>query len=251
MLIFLVVLGAAILMMACELARPGRSWPQVTGWWARALALNAVQVGSVFLAGVAWDGWLTQHRPWSADQLGTIGGAAVGYLAITFVYYWWHRWRHEYDFLWRWFHQVHHSPQRIEVITSFYKHPFEIVTNSVLSSVIVYWIVGLGPEAAAGAILLSGLAELFYHWNVPTPYWLGFVFQRPESHCVHHQAGLHSYNYADLPLWDMLFGTFRNPRKWDARCGFEPDRELQLGRMLAGIDVNKNASDATAEASNS
>jgi len=251
MLIFLIVLGAAILMMACELARPGRSWPQVTGWWFRALLLNAVQVGSVFLAGIAWDGWLTQHRPWSADDLGTIGGAVVGYLAITFVYYWWHRWRHEYDFLWRWFHQVHHSPQRIEVITSFYKHPFEIVTNSVLSSVIVYWIVGLGPEAAAGAILLSGLAELFYHWNVPTPYWLGFVIQRPESHCVHHQAGLHSYNYADLPLWDMLFGTFRNPRKWDARCGFEPERELQLGRMLAGVDVNKNASDAMAEASNS
>src|SRR5262249_49098374 len=158
-----------------------------------ALLLNNVQVGVVFLAGYAWDGWLREHRPWSADELGVVGGALVGYLAITFFYYWWHRWRHEVGFLWRWLHQVHHSPQRIEIITSFYKHPFEIITNSILSSAIAYGVVGLGAEAAAGAVMLTGLAELFYHWNVPTPYWLGFVFQRPESHCVHHQAGLHTY----------------------------------------------------------
>ena len=48
------------------------------------------------------------------------GGALLGYLAITFIYYWWHRWRHQSDFLWRWLHQVHHSAQRIEVITCFY-----------------------------------------------------------------------------------------------------------------------------------
>ena len=99
--------------------------------------------------------------------------------------------------------------------------------------------VGLGPAAAANAVLLSGLAELFYHWNVRTPYWLGFIFQRPESHCVHHQEGVHSYNFADLPLWDMLFGTFRNPRQWQARCGFGPEREHRLFDMLAGVDVNR------------
>jgi sterol desaturase/sphingolipid hydroxylase (fatty acid hydroxylase superfamily) len=37
--------------------------------------------------------------------------------------------------------------------------------------------------------------------------WLGSVFQRPESHCVHHQEGVHSFNYSDLPLWDMLLGV--------------------------------------------
>src|SRR5581483_5372693 len=86
----LIVLGVAAVMIGCELARPGRKWPQVAGWWARAALLNAVQVGTVFLAGVAWDGWMVRHRPWSADALGTVGGALVGYLAITFVYYWWH-----------------------------------------------------------------------------------------------------------------------------------------------------------------
>lgn len=237
MLIALIVLGVGVVMIVCERMRPGRHWPQVTGWWTRALMLNAVQGAMVFVAGVAWDGWMVRHRPWSADGLGVAGGAMVGYLAITFIFYWWHRWRHEFSFLWRWFHQVHHSPQRIEIITSFYKHPFEIVINSVLSSAIVYLLVGLSPAAAVGAVLLSGLAELFYHWNVHTPYWVGLFFQRPESHCVHHQERLHSYNFADLPLWDMLFGTFHNPRQWQARCGLGPDGEHRLFEMLRGVDV--------------
>jgi sterol desaturase/sphingolipid hydroxylase (fatty acid hydroxylase superfamily) len=90
------------------------------------------------------------------------------------------------------------------------------------------------------------LAELFYHWNVKTPHWLGYIFQRPESHCVHHQEGVHSFNYADLPLWDMLFGTFRNPRTWEARCGFGAENEHRLLEMLFGVDVNKTPVDKAA-----
>lgn len=245
MVVFLVVLGAALAMMVVEVMKPARNWPRVQGWWVRAIAVNAVQVGAVFLSGLAWDRWMQGWRPWSADRLGVSGGAVVGYLAITFVYYWWHRWRHEVPLLWRWVHQFHHSPQRIEVITSFYKHPLEILINGVLSSAIVYLVVGLGPEAGAGAVLLSGLAELFYHWNVRTPRWLGFIVQRPESHCVHHQEGIHHYNFSDLPLWDMLFGTFHNPKEWDARCGFG-EGELRVKEMLAGVDVTAVGSTGSA-----
>jgi sterol desaturase/sphingolipid hydroxylase (fatty acid hydroxylase superfamily) len=239
MLIPAIVLGVALVMMVCEASRPGRTWPRVAGWWLRAILLNGIEVTAVYVTGLTFDPWFASHRPWSADVLGATGGAIVGYLVITFVYYWWHRWRHESDFLWRWFHQVHHSPQRLEVITSFYKHPFEIMANSVISSAILYLGVGVSPAAAAGAVLLSGLAELFYHWNVTTPYWLGYVFQRPESHCVHHQDGVHAHNYADLPLWDILFGTFRNPHRWNGRCGFGEENEHRLWEMICGVDVSK------------
>ncbi len=237
MVIPLIVATVAVVMIGFELRRPGRYWPQVAGWWARAAFLNGEQVAMVYVGGALWEEWLARHRLWSADKLGVTAGALVGYFVITFIYYWWHRWRHEISFLWRWIHQVHHSPQRIEVITSFYKHPFELVANSILSSAILYLVVGVGPKAASVAVLITGLAELFYHWNVSTPYWLGFLLQRPESHCIHHQEGLHSFNYADLPLWDMLFGTFRNPQRWNARCGFGED-EHRLKEMLAGKDVN-------------
>jgi sterol desaturase/sphingolipid hydroxylase (fatty acid hydroxylase superfamily) len=236
MIVVGVVLAVALAMMLVEARSPGRNWPRVPGWWARALALNAGQAAVAVVAGWAWDGWMEARRPWSADALGPVGGAVAGYVAMTFAYYWWHRWRHQSPLLWRVFHQVHHSPQRIEILTSFYKHPAEVLANGLLSSAIVYMVVGLGPEAAVGAVALSGLAELVYHWNVRTPHWLGYFVQRPESHCVHHQAGVHSSNYSDLPMWDMLFGTFRNPRSFDSRCGFGED-EHRLGAMLAGVDL--------------
>ena len=234
----LLVLATAVLLIAVETLGRGRKWPGVRGWWARAIALNGVQVGVAFLGSTTWDTWMEGLRPFDADGLGTFGGAAVGYVAITFVYYWWHRARHASPFLWRWFHQVHHSPQRIEILTSFYKHPFEILANGLLSSAILYFLVGLGPEAAALAILATGLAELFYHWNTRTPHWVGYLIQRPESHCVHHEEGLHHFNYGDLPLWDMLFGTFRNPREWNARCGVGSEAEHRLGEMLRGVEVS-------------
>jgi sterol desaturase/sphingolipid hydroxylase (fatty acid hydroxylase superfamily) len=238
MLVTITVLSLAVLMIVIERLKPGRVFPTVRNWWARAIGANVVQVGIVFIAGMTWDGWLQRNRPWSAEPLGLVGGAIVGYVVITFIYYWWHRARHGSDFLWRWFHQFHHSPQRIEIITSFYKHPFELVANGILSSAIVYGLVGLDVRAATLAVTLTGIAELFYHWNVATPYWLGFVIQRPEAHLVHHEQGLHAYNYGDLPLWDMMFGTFRNPKHWDAKCGFADDRELRLGDLLLGRDVN-------------
>jgi sterol desaturase/sphingolipid hydroxylase (fatty acid hydroxylase superfamily) len=232
----LIVFFVAVVMMLIEAIAPGRRWTAVKGWWMRVAFLNTVQVLVVWLSGVAWDGWMLRHRLWSADWMGHAGGIITGYLAITFVYYWWHRWRHESRFLWRWFHQVHHSPQRIEIITSFYKHPVELLANGLLSSAILYLLVGISAEVAASTVLLTGLAELFYHWNVKTPYWLGFIIQRPESHCLHHQESLHSFNYSDLPVWDWLFGTFRNPRAWQARCGFG-ENEHRLREMLQGIDV--------------
>lgn len=231
------VLAAALGMMAVERRVPGRPLPRVRGWWPRAILLNAVQAGVVVLAGVLWDDWLRAHRPWSADRLGLVGGVLAGYLAITFVYYWWHRARHAVPFLWRWLHQVHHSPQRLEVATSFYKHPLEMLANGLLSSAILYVGVGLGPQAAGATVLLTGLAELVYHWNVRTPHAMGLFFQRPEMHCVHHQEGRHADNYADLPLWDLLFGTYHNPRVWRGRCGLGPEAEGKLLPMLRGVDV--------------
>jgi hypothetical protein len=35
----------------------------------------------------------------------------------------------------------------------------------------------------------------------------------------------------------MLFGTFRNPRRWKARCGFG-EKEHLVWTMARGVDVN-------------
>jgi sterol desaturase/sphingolipid hydroxylase (fatty acid hydroxylase superfamily) len=239
--VFLVaVIGAlGLLMMLIERVIPGRRFPRVDGWLVRAVSINFCQVLAILLAGIGWNAWMLQRRPWSTDHFGTLTGTLAGYVVLTFVYYWWHLWRHRSDFLWRWLHQIHHSPQRLELLTAFYKHPLEILIDSLLSSAVLYLGIGLAPQAAAGAMALSGIGELFYHWNIKTPHWLGFIVQRPESHLIHHQQGLHDYNYSDLPIWDILFGTFRNPRRWHERCGFGSRQEHLVIEMLQGMDVSK------------
>lgn len=237
----LIVLAAAAAMMVVERVVPGRTLPSAPGFLFRAIALNVVQAGSVYLLGSTLDRWWAHLAPWHVSS--TVLGVALGYLAITFVYYWWHRARHEVPWLWRCVHQLHHSPTRLEILTSFYKHPLEIGLNALLSSAVLYGLVGATPQAGAIAVLVTGLAELFYHWNVRTPRWLGWVFQRPEMHCVHHERDRHTNNYSDLPLWDILFGTFENPETFEESCGFAEHREARLGAMLIGLDVNDPGAD--------
>jgi sterol desaturase/sphingolipid hydroxylase (fatty acid hydroxylase superfamily) len=221
---------------------PGWRLPQVRTWPLRVLLINAVQLGVVVLAGLSWERWLSSGSLLHlSDHMGTVAGGLLAYFIATFVFYWWHRARHESDFLWRVFHQIHHSPQRIEVITSFYKHPVEMIVNSIIGSLLVYAFLGLSPEAGAVYTLCTALGEFFYHTSVRTPRWIGWFFQRPEMHRVHHQYGRHRNNYGDIVWWDWLFGTYDNPARFEDSCGFDPDKEERLPAMLAWRDVHRDS----------
>lgn len=219
---------------------PGWRLPSVKTWPVRVLAVNLVQLGVVTVAGFTWERWLSSSSLFHLSHLlGPLPGGIFAYFIATFVFYWWHRWRHRVDFLWLGFHQIHHSPQRIEVITSFYKHPGEMVVNSVLGSLLVYALLGLSPAAGAVYTVCTALGEFFYHTNVKTPRWVGFFFQRPEMHRIHHRYNRHRNNYGDIVWWDILFGTYENPPEFKDTCGFDDEKEQQLFRMLAYGDVHK------------
>jgi len=223
-----------------ERLAPGWSLPHVRSWPWRVLLVNGVQLCVVLLAGLTWERWLSSVALFHlSDQVSPGVGGLLAYFIATFVFYWWHRWRHEIGFLWLGFHQIHHSPQRLEVITSFYKHPGEMIVNSIIGSLLVYALLGLSPEAGAVYTLCTALGEFFYHTNVKTPRWVGFFFQRPEMHRIHHQHGRHKNNYGDITWWDMLFGTYENPKEWVHTCGFDADKEEQLVQMLLYKDVHK------------
>lgn len=145
--------------------------------------------------------------------------------------------RHESDLVWQVVHQIHHSPGRIETLTSFYKHPLEIAANSVIVSVLVFGVLGGSVEGAAWFNVSATVGEMFYHSNIRTPRWVGWFLRRPEHHSIHHELGLHRYNYGDITWWDRAFGTFCNTESFAPRCGFEGDAETRLAAMLAFRDV--------------
>jgi len=237
LIIILICFGICFLV---ERFVPGWKLPEIPTWIVRVLAINFVQIVIVVVAGYSWERWLSRcsvchlshHVP---DWL----GGMIAYFIATFIFYWWHRWRHESDFLWRHFHQIHHSARRIEVITSFYKHPLEMTVNSIIGSLLVYSLLGLNPEAGAVYTLCTALGEFFYHTNIKTPKWVGYIFQRPEMHRIHHEYEKHKSNYGDIVWWDMLFGTYSNPKEFTTSCGFDLDKELKLFDMIRFKDVHK------------
>jgi sterol desaturase/sphingolipid hydroxylase (fatty acid hydroxylase superfamily) len=234
-----IVIAIAIGCFFLERAIPGWPLPRVRTWPVRVLLVNAVQLVIVLIAGVTWEQWFSKLSIFKLSaHVGSVAGGLVAYFVATFIFYWWHRWRHESDLLWRVFHQIHHSPQRLEVATSFYKHPGEMIFNSLLGSVIVYTILGLSLEAGGVYTACTALGEFFYHTNVKTPRWVGFFFQRPEMHRIHHQYRRHKNNYGDITWWDMMFGTYENPKEWISTCGFDDAKEQRLLAMLAYKDVH-------------
>jgi sterol desaturase/sphingolipid hydroxylase (fatty acid hydroxylase superfamily) len=104
----------------------------------------------------------------------------------------------------------------------------------------MYPLLGSSLEGALWFNFFAAAGELFYHANIRTPHWVTYFIQTPELHSVHHQLDVHHYNYADLPLWDRLFGTYRDADTFAARCGFPRNNERQLGRMLLFHDVYKD-----------
>jgi sterol desaturase/sphingolipid hydroxylase (fatty acid hydroxylase superfamily) len=239
-LFFLLLVPATyVAMLAIERRYPARNFPPRPGWqWLGALfLLLSMMIGTVLPLYLPVD-WMAEHRLIDGTGLGVVGGAIVGFVVLELAVYFWHRSVHTFAVMWRLFHQMHHSPQRVDIPGSLVFHPLESAAYTVIPLVVTVIVLGLDPLAAAITGYLFAFTGMFQHWNVRTPQWLGYVIQRPESHCVHHRKGVHFYNFADLPLWDMLFGTFRNPKQYLGECGFESSADRRIGAMLVFDDVN-------------
>lgn len=235
---FLIML--AIERTVARVAAPGRQFPPRKGWtWIGIGFLLMVGAMSAMAPLLIPEAWLAKHRLMDGTRLGVAGGTLVGWVALSAIAYVWHRTQHAVPLLWRSFHQIHHSPQRVDMAGAFLFHPTEIAAQLVLASLTTTLLLGLDPLAAALTGYVAAFHAMFQHWNIRTPLWLGYLIQRPEAHCEHHRQGVHASNYGDFPLWDLLLGTFKGPRHFDGAVGFEAPADKRLGAMLAFADVNQ------------
>ena len=237
-LVLFSILGAFALFIVLDRVRPGRRLPAIRFWRLRGIAMFVVSFGVASAVPLLSDEWLAAHSLLDLSGLGIAGGLVVGILVNQLVAYWWHRALHRVPLLWKWFHQMHHSAERIDVYGAFYFHPLDIAGFTLVGSVALVLLTGIPAESAVIASGISTLFAFFQHANLKTPRWLGYIVQRPESHSVHHQRGLHAYNYADLPVFDMLFGTFRNPERFRGENGFYDGASARIPEMLVGRDVS-------------
>lgn len=182
--------------------------------------------------------WFKAHALLDLSGLG-LWGIPIGLLVTSFFAYWLHRAEHRFDWLWRAAHQLHHSTQRVDLAGAYFTHPAEVLLKVVLGHTVSIYLLGLTPMAASAVALTSALLSMWQHWNIHTPHWIGYIIPRPESHVLHHARNSQARNYGDLPVWDMLFGTFDNPRTpWTGTVGFDTPRNTRIRDMLLMRDVN-------------
>jgi sterol desaturase/sphingolipid hydroxylase (fatty acid hydroxylase superfamily) len=235
----LYLLAMYAILIIWEAVFPARKLPYVKYWKIK---------GILFFFGFFY---LSTYLPlWYAEWLPTsqlidlsaanpVLAGIVGVLIYELGMYAWHRSMHKSNWLWKVFHQMHHSAERLDTYGAFYFSPFDMIGFTLLGTVCFSFIAGVPPQAITMILLITNFFSIFQHANIKTPTWIGYIVQRPESHAVHHAKGVHAYNYSDLPLFDMLFGTFRNPEKYVAETGFYHGASERVTDMLLFKDVSE------------
>ena len=179
----------------------------------------------------------------------TIAGAplmvqtAVLFLLYTLLDYWSHRLDHSRVF-WP-LHRFHHAAESFCVVTAARVHPamFTAVVGAILPGVLL----GSDPAALAQVGLVIVIIRLVVHSRIESDF--GFVgrwiVQSPLHHRLHHSLNRMPVNLALLPIWDRLFGTFRDAPRVAMRIGtptpyrhglwFVPDLWRDYREFWAGL----------------
>jgi sterol desaturase/sphingolipid hydroxylase (fatty acid hydroxylase superfamily) len=223
-----------------DLVVQSRKYRKPRSWRWRALAITVVNVLLAGEVAALWGG-LFQNSLLDLSGLGIAGGAVAGIVVYELLHYWYHRMAHQWNWLWRASHQMHHSAESLDAFGANYLHPLDAAIFTTISSLVFFPLLGLATGAGVIAALFLTFNAMFQHANIRTPRWLGYLIQRPESHAIHHGRDIHRNNYSDLPLWDMLFGTFVNPASGeveDLPVGFYEGASGRIPEMLIGRDVS-------------
>lgn len=233
----LTVFGLYAALIVWEALAPARRLPAVRGWRLKGLAAFAAYFFVSSYLPLLLAGQLAYLQLSDLTGLGTWGGALAGVLVYELGGYVYHRSMHASNFLWRTFHQMHHSAERLDTYGAFWFSPLDMAGWTMVFAVAMT-IAGITPQATVIAVYVTMFLGVFQHANIRTPRWIGYVIQRPESHSRHHARGIHNGNYADLPLFDMLFRTFTNPGGF-FETGFYQGASSRVREMLLFRDVSK------------
>jgi len=218
---------------------PARVLPKIKYWKLRGLAFFIAYMLLTTYIPLVWDDFFASYQLINLSTLTLPIQVILGIFLFEVVQYGWHISMHKSDFLFRVSHQIHHSAERLDVPSAFMFSVNDMVGLSLVGSVSFALVMGLSPQAITIIILTLTFLGIFQHANINTPRWIGYIIQRPESHTIHHAKGIHRYNYTDLPIIDMLFGTFKNPKSYEHETGYYLGASNKIIEMLLFRDISK------------
>lgn len=129
-------------------------------------------------------------------------------------FYWIHRMFHTIPWLWR-FHSVHHSIEELDWLAGSRIHPVDqILTKGV--SLVPVLALGFSDWVIGAYAFLYQWQTILIHSNARIPFGpLRLLLASPEFHHWHHSSDREARDRnfaAQLPLFDILFGTLHMPR---------------------------------------
>ncbi len=136
----------------------------------------------------------------------------AGILLFDVLVYWTHRWSHTVPLFWR-FHAIHHSTRHLDWVSGFRAHPLD---GAFIAPAFAFVLAaGFDAEITGALAVLQFVVGIWAHLNVR---WrlrkLRFLVLTPDFHHWHHanEPEAINTNFSTLlPVWDLLFGTFRVP----------------------------------------
>ncbi len=233
----IIVISIFLVLIIAEAIIPGRQLPIVKYWRIKGIIAFTIYFFISSYLPLIWSDYLAEYRIMDLTFLGDYWGALIALIVYQLGVYVWHRSMHKSNFLWRIFHQMHHSAERVDTYGAFFFSPMDMIGFTFLTSLAMVWVAGFTAQATIYAIYGATFLAVIQHTNIKTPQWMGYIFQRPESHSLHHEKGIHAFNYSDLPLFDIIFGTFRNPKDFSQETGFYNGASSKLGEMLLFKDI--------------
>jgi alkylglycerol monooxygenase len=134
----------------------------------------------------------------------------VAFVGVDFVYYWWHRWSHEVNFLWA-AHGVHHQSEDYNLAVALRQSVF--TTTMFFPFLAVLVLVGV-PLLHIGVVAsLHNLYQFWIHTELIGKLGpLESLINTPSLHRVHHAINpqyLDRNHGGTLMVWDHLFGTYQ------------------------------------------
>ncbi|MBL4661827.1 MAG: sterol desaturase family protein [Alcanivoracaceae bacterium] len=226
-------------LITLETLFPGRELPTVNGWKFKALISFIIYFYLATYLPLIWDKYLFKYQLMDLSTINTGVALIIGVLVFELLIYIWHRAMHNTKWLWLGFHQMHHSAERVDAYGAYYFSPMDMVGFTMIGSLSLALIVGLPPQTITLFLFVTTFLAIFQHTNIHTPHWLGYIIQRPESHSIHHKKGVHAYNYSDLPIFDIIFGTFNNPKNFAKETGFYNGASSRIVDLILFRDIYK------------
>jgi len=189
-----------------------------TGAWSFVCTSAAIWAQVLFFI------WFSVNGIGQALSVNYLTEGTLFYLIYSFINYWAHRVKHAWYPAWEYLHKMHHSPSHMDSRIAFYRHPLEMIANTLVLLFIGKLVLDVSAQAVAIALVIEGCLEIFHHSNIRLQKRLkilGYVIQTPEQHLLHHEKGRHKSNYSPLTLWDTLFNTVAFPSTKHVSVGFK------------------------------